>query len=660
MAQYSETSKYGSQEAAKSVDNFVQSIDFQRKPFERRWYDNNFFDDGFHFRYVSRQTGKIVDENGRNFNNVQRAIPKASRQIRGLANLIVNTEPHPVIYPKPISLSQYPPLQDPATGQMVPNPLYKEAIKASKEIAYAMGHWVEEEWRTLDLKEITTLMIILAAKHGVSYVEILPDIVQEKINAKVYDAFDIYLNGSLTNISDQPMIVKTTPTLVAKIKANPYFSEEQTYKLNPDNKYATSEVKQAYMMTRFGNLKADDTTATLMLKEAFIKETLDDWNWQQASKDSDTTGAMEGKSKGDDIMRQVFCAGGVYLRDKYVNLPDYPITSFTFEPGPLYQVPLIERFMSANKSLDTLVSRLEKYSNSMVTGIWKVRKGENFTINNDPTGVIAEYEGTPPEQGTIAPIPNFYFNLINILNEIIEEQGATTAALGRIPSGVRSGVAIESIKETEYANLKIATDQYKKTVTSITEKIINVASNYYITPRTVSLLVKNEPTFFDVVGQMGERARKKAKIEVPQGTLVIEPKMLFNIETESGLGYTTAGKREAAFKIAEYMRSLAEQGLIGSDAMKIVVEMLLDSFKFGSTGQFIVALDAGAGQIVDQDIDKIKVAVLEVLNDLGLADKSQRQEEQIESTKVGVAEVTSDLVDVQGDVQKQIREGGIS
>ena len=39
--------------------------------------------------------------------------------------------------------------------------------------------------------------------------------------------------------------------------------------------------------------------------------------------------------------------------------------------------------------------------------------------------------------------------------------------------------------------------------------------------------------------------------------------MLFNIETESGLGYTTAGKREAAFKIAEYMRSLAEQGLIG-------------------------------------------------------------------------------------------------
>ena len=32
----------------------------QRRVFERRWYDNNFFDDGFHFRYLSRTTNKII------------------------------------------------------------------------------------------------------------------------------------------------------------------------------------------------------------------------------------------------------------------------------------------------------------------------------------------------------------------------------------------------------------------------------------------------------------------------------------------------------------------------------------------------------------------------------------------------------------------------
>lgn len=648
MATFSETSQYDANKAAKAVDNFVQSVDFQRKAFERRWYDNNFFDDGYHFRYISRQTGKIVDQNGRNINSdTQRAIPKASRQIRGLANLIVNTDPHPVIYPKPISISQYPPMQDPATGQMIMNPGYKEALQESKNVARAVGHWIEEEWRIMELKDLITQMVILSAKHGVSFLQIYPDIMDEKICANVYDAFDIYLLGNLTTITDQPMIVKATPQLVSRIKANPYFAQEQMDKLNPDNKYATSEVKQAYMMTRFGNTRNDDATATLLVKEAYMKEALDDYNWNQAKKDSESTGAMDGKSKGDMIMRQVICAGGVYLRDKYVNLPEYPFVDFRFEPGPLYQVPLIERFMSANKSLDTLVSRLEKYSNSMVTGIWKVRKGENFQISNNPSGVIAEYEGTPPEQGNIAPIPNFYFNLINILNEIIEEQGATTAALGRIPSGVRSGVAIESIKETEYANLKISTDQFKKTVRNVTSMMINIAANYFITPKTVTMLTNNEPQFMDIMGAFGEKARSRAKIDVPEGTVIIHPDTLFKIETESGLGYTTAGKREASFKIAEYMRSLAQEGLISTESLKIAIEMLLESFKFGSTGEFMEALDRGETKMVEEDLNKIKLAVLEVLNDVGLAEQGTRQEEQVESTKVGVAETIKDLQSIE-------------
>ena len=45
--------------------------------------NNNFFDDGFHFRFVSRETGKIVDFSNKNSSGGPlRAIPKASRQIR--------------------------------------------------------------------------------------------------------------------------------------------------------------------------------------------------------------------------------------------------------------------------------------------------------------------------------------------------------------------------------------------------------------------------------------------------------------------------------------------------------------------------------------------------------------------------------------------------
>ena len=72
-----------------------------RRVFERRWYDNNFFDDGFHYRYLSRTTNKIVDLSERaTIYTPQRAIPKASRQIRGVANLLVSQDPTPAVYPE--------------------------------------------------------------------------------------------------------------------------------------------------------------------------------------------------------------------------------------------------------------------------------------------------------------------------------------------------------------------------------------------------------------------------------------------------------------------------------------------------------------------------------------------------------------------------------
>ena len=91
---------------AQKVDNLIVMAENNRKQFERRWYDNNFFDDGFHFRYVSRETGKIVDLSQHSSSNTpMRAIPKASRQIRGVANLLLSPEYRSVVYPDENSLT---------------------------------------------------------------------------------------------------------------------------------------------------------------------------------------------------------------------------------------------------------------------------------------------------------------------------------------------------------------------------------------------------------------------------------------------------------------------------------------------------------------------------------------------------------------------------
>src|SRR3990167_9281830 len=127
------TSKYETKDMGQVVDDLMSTAKNGRRAYERRWYENNFFDDGYHFRYLSRTENKIVDlSERRNLYDPLRAIPKASRQIRGIANLIMAQDPVPVVYPEKVAKINYPnetQQVNPQTGQMeiVPDPEYTQA-----------------------------------------------------------------------------------------------------------------------------------------------------------------------------------------------------------------------------------------------------------------------------------------------------------------------------------------------------------------------------------------------------------------------------------------------------------------------------------------------------------------------------------------------------
>jgi len=139
----SKFSKTDSEHIGSAIESVVAQKIMQRRRHERRWYDNMFFDDGYHFRVVSRKTGQVIDHLDKNTGYVERAIPRASRQIRGVANLIYAAEPYPVVYPKRITEADYQPAtQDPKTGQMIPDPQFEAAMKQSQTDARKKGVWL--------------------------------------------------------------------------------------------------------------------------------------------------------------------------------------------------------------------------------------------------------------------------------------------------------------------------------------------------------------------------------------------------------------------------------------------------------------------------------------------------------------------------------------
>lgn len=619
------------------VNKLEQMINYyasKRTNFERTWYDNNFFDDGYHFRYVSRTTGKIVDLNDKtNRGMPQRAIPKASRQLRGIANLLLGPEYRPVAYPD--------------EGLYISGA--EGAKEKAKQDAKYIGLWLEDEWDDLGIKEKLIHMVLLTGKHGVSYLKVWDE--GEKFKASVRDAFDLYLAGNVTDIEDSPAVIEATPRLIADIQADKRFDQEARQRLSPDNKYASSEVKDAYMKSTFGTGSRGDQMPTVIQKEVFMKVRIDSDNAVEVFRDITKAGLdPEEFERGDTVIKHCFVAGGELLFSEYLGMDEYPYVDFRMEPGPIYQTPLMNRFIPANKTLDIIMSRIERYANTMITGTWMKRKGENFDITNVPGGQVIEYDGTPPVQGNMANIPPFLFSFLEMVNSQIEEQGAATSALNSIPTGVKSGIAIESLKATEYANLKIPSDQLKKTTKRIGEKMIRMASMFTDPKMVMMPAQKGEFEQFAVMGERGAGLREKLGQQVDPETVILRRDQRVDIEVESGLGFTMEGKKATMKEISTFMTELATAGLLSTEAVKVAIQKYLETYNFGATQEFMDAMEEGAQTtpLSQEQMDQMKIAVAEVMKDLGLAGPDA-EEQQIQTTKVGVVEALQDT----GMLEKQ-------
>ena len=630
---YYSTNTVKTEDMGQVVDDIMRIQYDKRRGFERRWYDNNFFDDGYHFRYMSRSENKIVDLSERqSVYAPMRAIPIASRQIRGVANLLTGQNFVPIIYPEEISQSQFE-MQDE----------YKQALQEAKRVARASGHWMEEEFKEQMIRQKLAFMSILTPKHSVSYLQVWPDPIKEAIKTQVYDAFDIYLDGTLTEIYDSPYIIKAIPMFISQIKANEMFNKTQLGKINPDNRQASSDIKQAYMNAKYYQMGEVERAAKLILKEAFIKEYINGENTARIARQKNGSEILRGKKEGDQVIRQVFVAGNVWLKDRYLNLPDYPFVDLRFEPGPIYQVPFIERFIPQNKSLDLVVSRLERWINTMAGGAWLKRQGEQFEINNLAGGQVIEYQTTPPVQANVVNAPPMIFNFINLLQGFMEQQGVATSALNAIPKGVKAHAAIESLKETEYANLAIPIEMLKTTVKRIAEKFLDLADNHFISPKTVYYLEKGEPQYFQIIGNSAFDKRKEVNVETPENVIPIKKDYKVEIEVQSGLGYTREGKKEAALQLGEYLLKLSELGMIPPEGVQKFIQALLETYQFGATSEIMETFEGfSAGGLTDEQIEKVKVGLAEVLKDLSGSEILPNSEQRIEEGKVATAEALVD------------------
>ena len=247
------------------IEQMVNQRVTQRHKHERRWYDNNYFDDGHHFKVISRKTGRVIDTIGKTAGFTERAIPRASLQIRGVSNLLFSAEPYPVVYPERVSVSEF---MD--VAGTVDEVRYKEKLKQAKDVASKQGIYLTTSWEdnSLDIKLID--MLILAAKNSISYLKVYTDH-KGKLCYDIRDAFDIIVDGDKRSLQECSFVTDTSSSTIEEVKNNPMFDPSMTEKLVPDNKYATSEIKDAYMRSRFGTKSGRKNMRPLLLRRPLCR-----------------------------------------------------------------------------------------------------------------------------------------------------------------------------------------------------------------------------------------------------------------------------------------------------------------------------------------------------------------------------------------------------
>lgn len=641
---------------SRAIGKEIEDMNFQaimrRRSWERRWYNTNWFDDGLHFRVMSKRTGQIIDHVQRNSGFIERAIPRASKQIRGVGALLLTPKYYPVVYPERTTQENF---RDKMTGK-VDEQAYQQAKEQAKQEARKRGIFLTTTWEDeLDLEISLMDMILLTAKNGISYIKIFTDPRTKRVAKSIHDAFDVICYGDAREIDDLPFITLTEPMDFNAVLSDERFDEERLRELSPDNLYATSEIKEAYMRARYGSKLNAQNLNTIIVRESFVKEYLSDDNWDQAKELGEENGAMEGKSKGDLIMRHPFSAGGVCLRDEYIDYDNYPFAELRFESGHLYQVPLMERFIPLNKSQDIVVTRMEKWINTMVSGIYRVRKGENMIISNIPGGQKVEYEGTPPDQMPISNVGPTPFQFMEMTDKYIEEQGISSNNVSQLPNNIANNT-IENIQQQEYTNMKFATARLRKCVTRIGELIMERADKDYIHPVEISYKEDKEVNYFSVIGSRGHGAYKKVDKQLPHDIVTLNRKAKIRIEADSGFGLTQDGRRNAMETLMKNMVDLYKLGFVGSEAMAMLVKRMVEEYGYGSTEELMEKIEEGItqGQMSQQQMKQMQIAILQTLKDAKIVGP-EGDKKLVDSTKLGTLTALKDA----GLLKKEEAEGGL-
>lgn len=162
-------------------------------------------------------------------------------------------------------------------------------------------------------------------------------------------------------------------------------------------------------------------------------------------------------------------------------------------------------------------------------------------VTNMHGEIITKQPGSTFEQQDIKPMPSTVFNQIDNIMRYMQDIGASNEAfMGRTPTGITSGVAIETLVANNMVNLADLVDNLEIALSELGRNLLKLASKKYSVTKEFKIRGANgKSEVFKVIGSEDPQglAEMENVVQIPDDPQV-------DVVINSGVAYTKQGKQE--------------------------------------------------------------------------------------------------------------------
>ena len=485
-----------------------------RKRIDWQWFQYDLWKEGYHYARWDRSTQQIITS-PKTDGVPKVTINKIDPAVRAVVNYALRNRPKAEVTPADMSNDQI-----------------NEVVKQNVFLDYMHDK--------LGLREIERGAVDEATTSGIAWVQVLYDDDANDGDGEIIinelDKYDVYWNKEAKSPEDAKRITVAVSRPLSVLKEDTKYKGADWDSLKSDNIRSSSSLKD-----RLLRLDSGDTTSG-------------------GDKDDGTVLVKEYWYKDDGKVYVAAVAGGILIRkpedtglDK---LPFFRLCTVR-RKGSMVGKSWIKNLIPLNKRLNNLMSSLAEYNVIMNKGYWIADKGAGVrTIRNEHGIIIEKKRGYDIRQGIVSSISSHIINEIQYILQLFEDiSGVHDATMGRIPTGAKSGKALEALQVGDSNNLSDVVENTEIWLEKIYEYILYLAASKYQFSRSITPISKTgQRDFLQVIGETAEA--------IPEGTLVIKKKNIVDVKITSYLAHTAEARREAIRDLASLIPDLDPQTIL--------------------------------------------------------------------------------------------------